>query len=275
MLELVGGGQDTALVLLAIVLGIRLLSAGYDLGAGAVLALGCIKPQLMFLVPALLLRQRRLRALSAFVGMGMALVGISMSMVGVDGFRSWLELPSSHLYATAVQHDQAWKAVSASAWLTAVSPAIEGSSVQWATTGVGLAFCIPGLVALRRRGVVGVPSWALVLSVTIVASPHFMVYDLVLAIPVIMALAECAWTAVTRATLAITFILLWLIAPLHALAGSATWPLRAIGAPWAALAFFALWRTLVLHSGYSNEPFALDAGGPRRGTARDAGHRWN
>ena len=263
VLELVGGGQDTTLVLLAIVLGIRLLNAGCDLGAGGVLALGCIKPQLLFLVPALLLCQRRFRALSAFFSLGMALVAVSMFMVGPDVFHSWLELPHSQPYATAVQQDQAWKAVSASAWLTAVAPPIGGSSMQWATTAVGLAFCIPGIVAVRSRGVVGLTDWALVLAVTVVASPHFMAYDLVLAIPVLMGLAECAWTAVTRVSLAVTFVLLWLIAPLHALVGSAPWPLRAIGAPWAALAFIVLWRTLVRHSRYSNEPSC-----PRPGRAR-------
>ncbi len=243
--ELLGGGQDTALVLLAVVGGMRLLSSGHDLGAGAVLAVGCIKPHLICLIPVLLLAQRRLRALGAFAITAAVWLVVSLSLVGVPSFLSWLSLPGSPLYSGAVQRGQAYKGVSASAWITDVGG--PGGPSWWLAlaTFAGLALVVPGARTLFR-GPLSVPmSLAVALFTTVVAAPHVMVYDLVLMLPALPVLAATAWTASTRVTLAGIFVLTWLTPLLHTVAGRVPWPLSLVGAPWAALLVVILWRGIL------------------------------
>ncbi|WP_374967931.1 glycosyltransferase family 87 protein [Terrabacter sp. BE26] len=243
VVELVGGGQDTAVVLLAVVAGMRLVEAGHLLTGGALLALGCMKPQLVFLIPLLLLVQRRFRAVAGFLGTVLLLLTASLLMVGVDGVGQWLRLPTSPHYVQAVQLDQAWKSVSASAWLTAVAPSSWGSTWQSLATAAGLVLVIPGLRAMRGARPSSATGWVITLTTTVVASPHVMAYDLVLLIPAVVLLAGLAWTAATRTALAGIYTLSWTITPLHALAGAWPWPLDVVGSPWVAVPLVVLWAS--------------------------------
>jgi hypothetical protein len=83
--------------------------------------------------------------------------------------------------------------------------------------------------------------WSLALLTTAVASPHFMLYDLILCLPVIGTLVVQQWDAVTRVLLSVTYALLWLMGPLHLIAVRLGWPWSLIGAPWAAVGMLFLW----------------------------------
>ncbi|TQM64556.1 uncharacterized protein DUF2029 [Humibacillus xanthopallidus] len=245
-LELLGSGQDTAFVLLAVCGAIRLLSLGREGLAGAVLALGLAKPQLVFLAPLLLVAQRRWRAVTAFVAAGAALLLMSIWIVGLDGVVDWLTLPTSPLYASEVQQGQAWKAVSVSAFITGLAPLSLGAWWTAAAYVIGLAACYPTLRAVGRQSRSGsLVSWTIILMATAVASPHFMLYDLVLLLPALWGLAEIAWKPTTRGLVAVVFVIAWLVAPLHTVTSPLGWPLSILGTAWIAVPLCLLWWTLI------------------------------
>ena len=81
VLEVIGAGQDSVVVLAAIVGGAVLLARRPPFVAGLVLAVALIKPQLALLVPVVLLLCHAWRALAA-----MAVAGLAVA--GIDGGRS-------------------------------------------------------------------------------------------------------------------------------------------------------------------------------------------
>ncbi len=246
VLQVLFVGQDTTLVLLALAVGVHLLDRERDFAAGIVLALGLIKPHLVFLVPVFLLVYGRFRALFSFTAAALALVVVSLLVAGPQGFSAWLATVGSDDYASAVQQGFAWKAVSVSALLTGLAPQSVGRWWQLLATLTGLLACVPAIRALftRRSGSVRF-GWVVALATAVVASPHVMVYDLVLAIPVVLALAWTRWDALTRLTLLAMTIALWLAAPLQIALENSNWPLTALGAPWAAIGVVVLWHRLL------------------------------
>jgi hypothetical protein len=245
-MELLGSGQDSALLLLIMVAGLRLLVNGRDGWAGVTFALVLMKPQLAFCIPILLLVQRRYVAIATFAAGALSLVVASIALVGFDVSRSWLLLPTQPLYQQQVQHGQAWKGVSLQAWFTSVLPQSLAGGGHVIAVAFGLSLCYPAAVALRSCGESRrLDSWSIVLATTVVASPHFMVYDLVVALPLIVLMARRQWSAGTRVALAAAFVLLWLAPPVHLLTQHWRWPASIVGAPWTALVFLTFWLGLV------------------------------
>jgi hypothetical protein len=245
-LELLGSGQDTSLVLLAIAGGTRLLNRGQAGWAGVVLAVGLMKPQLIFLVPVLFIARRVSWAAVTFTATGVGLAVLSWLLVGTNGLLTWLSLPFSSLYSTEVTHSQAWKSVSISAFLGGLAPS---QAAWWSAIALvgGLSTAAIGVIALRaqRHTPLLWAGWGVVLLTTVVASPHFMIYDLVGAMPAILALAARTWDATTRVLLAVTCVLLWLAAPLHLISVGLNWPLSLVGLPWPAITIACLWLRFV------------------------------
>ncbi len=253
VLQVVLVGQDSSFVLLALACGIRLLDAGRDAVAGVVLALGLMKPQLTFVVPLVLLAQRRGRTLGAFIATALALALVSLAVVGPDGVRNWVALITSPEYSESVQQAFAWKAVSVSALLTVLTPDW-GQTWQLVLVLVGLMLCVPAVRAFRRTLGRPVLTWGLATGVAVLASPHLLVYDLVTTAPLVLALARHAWTPPTRALLVATNVLLWAAAPVHVLVGDLDWPASIVGAPWAALTLALLCLPLLLASRRAGRP---------------------
>ena len=241
LLELIGSGQDTGFVLLVIVVGWALLRGDHDWAAGMVLALGLAKPHLIVLVPVLLLLHRRGRALAGFVSMGFALGVLSVALVGVDGIVSWLRVANDPLFVAEVQSGQAWKSVSVPGFLLALLP--PGSSLVWQLVAyaAGLLLVVAAVPAMLRSDIRSLTPWAAAIATTLVASPHVMVYDLVLALPILVVLIVRFWTPKVRVLLAFTFCILWLTPVIHILATQLVWPFSGLGAPWGAVAIAAIW----------------------------------
>lgn len=241
-LELLGSGQDTSLIVLAVVAGMRMLRSGQPGLAGAVLALGLVKPHLIFLVPVLLLLRRQWHALAGFASTGAALLGLGWALVGSKGMATWLSVPFTPLYVSEVTQGQAWKSTSLSALLIGVAPSADP---WWNTmaTLAGMGAVIAGLAVLVKfRGrTVSTRDWGILLLTTCVASPHVMLYDVVLAVPAVLVTPARDWDASLRVRLAATFALLWLMSPLHAVALGLPSPAGALDAPWAALGLLLLW----------------------------------
>lgn len=259
VLQVVLVGQDSCFVLLSLAAGIRMLDVGRDVTAGVVLALGLMKPQLTFVVPIVLLIQRRGRALGAFSATAVALALLSLATVGPDGVAAWVAVLTSSDYSESVQQAFAWKAVSLSSLLTVLTPEW-GQAWRLATVAAGLLVCLPAVRALRLTVGCPVLTWGLATGVAVLASPHVLVYDLVTTAPLLLALARHAWTPRTRALLVATNVLLWAAAPVHVLVGDRNWPASIVGAPWAALTLALLCLPLLLAS---REPRLLGDGALR------------
>ena len=254
--EILGGGQDSAFILAVWLVGIRLLKNRNDGWAGALLGLGCAKPQLVVLVPLVLLATRNYRALLSFASVGAMILAISFGLVGVEGLSQWLSALSSPLYTEQVQHGQSWKMVSLPSFVQAFLPEGWGS---WITQilpllalPVGAAILIQRLHKVRKQQVDPQGIWIATLATTAVFSPHLVTYDAILFVPVVIHLLEHRPSPVVRVASVAAFFLLWLVPVLYLAAAKLPWPLSVIDAPWSALPFAAIWFASLRALGYPN-----------------------
>ncbi|MBM6405970.1 DUF2029 domain-containing protein [Phycicoccus sp. CSK15P-2] len=248
VLELVGAGQDTALVLAALVGGASLLVEGREVLAGVVLAVGTVKPHLVLLVPVVLLLGRAWKALVALLAVTTAAVVATTAWLGIGVWYDWVAALTSPLYRTEVGEGQAWKNASLRGLLDTLGP---GAAGPW-VSGVWMVLVLVVLVLtagwLRGQGV---PLWAhLVVTVPLVTAlvaPHVLVYDLVLVLPAATLLvARGGPTA--RAGVAVGYVLLFL-APLWHLVALRLPAVSVIGAPWVVLVVVGLWLSAVRPAG--------------------------
>jgi hypothetical protein len=240
-----------------------------------VFALGLFKPQLFFLPPLLFLCLWRPRALVGWTATAGALGAVSALLVGPEGIHRWVVLLASPFYREAVQVEQAWKMSSLSALVSAGAPA--GFARPAEALGLLLGGPLVGAVvwwALRHRwGQAGgrqaasgdheVLVWGLACLTTVLASPHLVVYDLVLlALPALLLLEHRAGREVRLALLTV-FLLTWTLPVRHLLAGQLPWPTSLVGAAWTAVPVFVLWvelARLVAGGAGGRLPAALSAG---------------
>lgn len=241
--EALGSGQDSAFVLAVWLVAIRLFGGGYAGWAGAVLGLGFTKPQLVLVVPLVLLVIRSYKALAAFAVSVCAVAAASVSLVGVDGIRQWSTALASPLYMSEVQEGQAWKMTGLPSLVQALLPADWGQAIAPVLTLASLPIGAAALlVVLIRRGRSADATAVLTatLATSLVFSPHLLTYDAVLFIPVAVFLLDRRPSAGLRVAVVCAFVLMWLVAPLHLAASTAPW-LSALDAPWSALALAAIW----------------------------------
>jgi len=241
VLELVGAGQDSAVSLLLWLAGTRLMLAGRDVPAGVVFALGLFKPQQFLLVPVVLLVQRRYKALTAWGVTAGALGLASVAIVGVHGVVDWLRLPSSAYYLLTVHVDQAWKMQSLPALITTFLPTSASDAASLMAAAITLVAVVI-LVHQLVRGRSVVEQWMLAMLVTVVASPHLFIYDVVLVLPPLLYLVEHRPTRAVRLGCLALFILTWTVPFRHVIAGGWPWPASWVEASWAAIPLVLLWR---------------------------------
>ena len=245
VLELVGGGQDSAFVLAVWLVGLRLMATRRQGLAGAAIGLGVLKPQQVVLVPFVLLFTRKYRALAAFVAVVAGLSGVSVLLVGIDGVQHWVAAITSSVYTEQVQQGQAWKMVSLPAFIVAILPpgwsAWLAAYVGWAFIAIGFVFLLRRIRAASTTTVDTQAVWVATLATTVVFSPHLMIYDAILLVPVALFLLERRPSPFIRVMLVAAFVLMWLAPALHVLSLSVPWPFAAVSAPWASLPLTALW----------------------------------
>ena len=93
-------GQDTLLLTLLVGYAISRDVVGSDTGAGVIIGLCAWKPNLMWLLPLALLAARRWRMAIYSLATSSVLLVLSFGLVGVRGFRQWVQLvqaPSSDI----------------------------------------------------------------------------------------------------------------------------------------------------------------------------------
>lgn len=241
--EALGSGQDSAFVLAVWLIGIRLFIHGYPGWAGAVLGLGFTKPQLVLVIPLVLLAVRSYKALAAFVLTVGAVAAATLALVGVDGIRQWTAALASPLYMMEVQEGQAWKMTGLPSLLQSLLPAGWGQAVAPVLTLISLPIGAAVLLTvLLRHGRAADPATVLIatLATSLTFSPHLATYDAVLFVPVAVFLLDRWPGAGLRVAVVLAFVLMWLVAPLHVAAATSPW-LSALDAPWSALPLAAIW----------------------------------
>jgi hypothetical protein len=244
--ELLGGGQDSAFILAVWLAGIRLLNGRHNVWAGVVLALGIAKPQLVVLVPLVLLATRNFRALASFIAACSLLLGVQIGLVGLDGLFRWVCALSSPLYMEEVQQGQAWKMVSLPSFVQGLLPEAIGHWLAPIVTSislpVGAAILLFRLHKLRKRSLDTNAIWVATMATTAIFSPHLATYDAVLFIPIIVFLLERRQSRRLRVATVAAFGLLWMVPVLYMAAAPLPWPLGIIDAPWSAIPLAVIWH---------------------------------
>lgn len=232
VLELLLDGQDSGIIFFLYVLGFVLLARGRDEVAGLVLSLGLIKPQLVFLVPFLLWRQRRRRALRAWLFGAAVLSAVSLALVGPAGVRDFVALSTGAL--RMANHDLWWKAESLPSLLEIVLPGGLGAMAVVAAVLGGVAFVLFGPLERRRwtSGAEVLRGGAGLVLITSLCAPHFLVYDAtILVYPVLTILQQNPDRNDVRALIALGWIEAFSLAIRHAVFGEMPFPLILLAAP--------------------------------------------
>ena len=165
-------GQDTSLLLVLAVLAVILIERRKEVFGGMVLALFVCKPNLVPLIPFLLLVQKRYRALTGFFVGGIALYLISSVVMGFD----WI---IGYTRAILANESTIWPRIPGLAALLLRAHAPKWSVYAGLLVGAALTyFCARN--AEWRHAV------AFTLTVAVVFAPRSMVYDLVLVLPLLL-----------------------------------------------------------------------------------------
>ena len=244
VIELIADGQDSALMWLFLVGGLRLLLAGRDTLAGGVLGLGAAKPQLFLLIPVFLVLQRRWRALAAWLAVAIVLGMLSAALVTTDGIRPYVELLTSKQLHQGIAQSQNFKMLTLLALCQTVLGGPAESAATPATIGIDLA--VLGLfLRSAYRPSTSMSHFTLVYGMSILAgslvSPHFLVYDgVTLFLPALLLLDRMPDRASVRLSLAAAYVLTWTAALRSAAFGHMPWPISLLAAPWTVLSVAAL-----------------------------------
>ena len=184
-------GQDTSFVLLGVVLCLLFLLKGKDLWAGVALGLTVLRPQLA-LALGLPLAFARPKAFRSFFLTGVALVIYSLVLVGLEGFKDFVNVIS----ITATGADESIHQAGMFN-LVAILARFRIRAV-WAWPFFGMA--IIGISMLWRKAGVTTTTFGLAILLALFFSPHLHTHDLsllvlplVLCLPVVVALLSLAF----------------------------------------------------------------------------------
>ena len=245
VLELVGGGQDTALVVAALVGGVRLVALGRAFAGGVLLGVMVVKPQLAVLVPVALLALRAWRAVAGTAVTVLVLGALATVLLGPGVWWAWPDALSSPLYLTEVQQTQAWKNTTLFGLAESLTPDAVGVAalVVWAAAALTVAVLTWRWWRGSRPDAVPL-LLVMVPLVTVLVTPHGMVYELVLLLPAAAWWCAPADAARPRALTAVAYVLLFLAPLLHLVA--LTVPgLALLDAPWVVAPLLAVWWGMV------------------------------
>lgn len=188
-------GQDSLALLLILICSLAYLEEGHDIAAGATLAAGLFRFQLV-LPMILLLAVRRRRLLLGFFPVAAALAGLSALMVGREGLSEYANL------LFRMEETETTKAVIATMpnvrGLVALLPAIGTGGLAWVLTGLGSA-AVMGIALRQIRPQIPIRfAFAVTTVAAILVSFHTFNYDLTLLFPVVLMLFSWEGCATQR-----------------------------------------------------------------------------
>ena len=188
------------------VVGVQLAMGEKDTAAGVILGLGAFKPQLFWLVPVVLIARKRWRMLGAFLGTGLALVAIGAIGCGPHAYVEWIALLRSPAYGD-VREANMFHMCSIEALLHGVVPSAVAMGVQVLVAAIGVV----ALFRFARRADAS-RAWAAAILITLFATPHVIIYDVVLVlVPVLVLARDATKNRATRIAILATFGLAWLV----------------------------------------------------------------
>lgn len=162
-------GQDTAFILLGVLLWIWLLLEGKDFWAGLALSLAVVKPQIAVLLGIPLLFARP-KAFAGFCAGGAVLTLFSFLLVGVEGFSGLLNIvrvmSQGHGFGVNPQH-----MISVTGLLVRA-----GLSASW--SWVFLALALVGISALWLKFGITRQTISVAIVVALFCAPHLHLHDL-------------------------------------------------------------------------------------------------
>jgi hypothetical protein len=191
-------------------------------------ALAAFKPHLVLLVPCFLVARRSWRALAGYAFVGTGLLLASFAAVGQSGMRNWANVLGSTSYGELVSAAQAWKTISLPAWGELLPAAHVVGILSLGVGGVATFLMARSAPPdpLRDLGVLSL--------LTVLFSPHAMLYDAVLLLPTAIWLLSTRRVAPFRWLLLAIWVLLFSTSVRHAVSEAA--PLLA----WVDLPFVAV-----------------------------------
>ena len=162
-------GQDTAFVLLGVLLWLWLLIEGQDFLAGLALSLSVVKPQIAILLGIPLLFARP-KAFAGFCAGGLALAVFSFALVGIDGFVGLLRI------VRVMSQGQGF-GVNTQAMISVTGLLVRlGLSPAWSWVFFGLALI--GVSILWRRFGATPQTLSLGIVIALFCAPHLHLHDL-------------------------------------------------------------------------------------------------
>ncbi len=182
-------GQNGFLTCALLVGGFALL-AERPIFAGILLGLLSFKPQMAFLAPIALIAAREWRALAAAVTSGVVLVLLGALVLGIDTWLNWINVILHPSHSNAIQNGLEWgrlwdESVFTCATLLGASKSV-ANALQTGTIVVASVMVYWSF----RRAHLARYRVAIVLAITVVASPHVSPYDM---LPLALAASILAW----------------------------------------------------------------------------------
>ncbi|MBS0221386.1 MAG: DUF2029 domain-containing protein [Proteobacteria bacterium] len=179
--------------------------------AGILLGLLAYKPQLWILVPIALIAARRLRAFAWAIGAVLVLSLASLGLLGLDFWRAFFnttrEAGSAHVIDEMVTHMyMQMTTLFAAVRIVGLSTAL-ASMIQF----VGSAGAIVAVWLAFRRYDSSDARTAVLVTATFLMSPYTLNYDLLLLMPVVMALFRRGATEAFYPAERLIYLALWLM----------------------------------------------------------------
>ncbi|RIK14717.1 MAG: hypothetical protein DCC50_10365 [Acidobacteria bacterium] len=262
-MELLFSGQSSAFVLLWLALAHRACTRGRFFLAGLIFSLALVKPHLVLLVPLLWLLERRWTALLGILVGWLGAFVVSSAVLGPRSWLQWVAALQSDLYVGGVNVGQTMKNAGLVGLLTPWLP-----ESGWAPTSMVVVSLLAGAMAVVlvwRKAADPSLRWWMVVFVSLVVAPHAMVYDIVLAVPAIgLALARW-WAPRMRVTVAITWVLFWVVPPLSIALSQIGAPGALAATPWHGVPLVILLGLILSTLGEGDECLTR----PRPSYARD------
>lgn len=215
----IADGQDSIILLLITGVAWRLFTRRQEGLAGALLALGLFRFQLVLPIAGLLFLWRRWRFVAGFVLSAVAVLSVSTWLAGIDQMRIYgLHLVSLSSIAAqesgySLSHSQSYRMVNLRAFFANILPGSQANAVVTLIASFALLLFVAG----RGRAITLSHKFAIAVAFSALVSYHLFVYDLaILLIPMMAALglaktrnSMVAKTAVLIPLLAVPVFLLW------------------------------------------------------------------
>jgi Glycosyltransferase family 87 len=184
--------QNDAALLLATIGGLALLQQGREAGAGVLLGLAAVKPQLMFLALLALLMHRRWRTAGASALTFAAVMGAGVLMVGPSCGAQWLH--------SATQAGELQIGIGLPSTLARLTGSAAVAEATFACLAVG---AVAFLWRVRNRLDTHL-LLAIAIALAVVIGVHTLAYDVLLLVPIALVVARRRPRAVLAATWGLT-----------------------------------------------------------------------